>query len=106
VQLVQDDSSYFIIYQVLENNMGKKKKVGIGAAALLTIIAGIAGGDYAFDFSETNTWNQNQSTVINEGDVNLESGITCEKLKQLCKDQSNSIDPKIRKYCPMLDIMC
>lgn len=80
------------------------KKKGVGIMALIIPIITVVGvGDYYLDFSQTNTWNQN---TISGDTINLESGVTCEKLKIVCKDQSSSIDPNIRKYCPMLDIMC
>ena len=52
--------------------MNKKKTVGI-PVAIITIIAGVAGGSYAFDFSQTNTTIGDITTnIVNEAMSNQE----------------------------------
>lgn len=66
--------------------MVSKKQVGI-PVAIITVIAGIAGGSYAFDFSQTTT--DDHSTNINStetsisGDTNIYQDFKDEVIDQV-----------------------
>ena len=81
--------------------MATKKKVGIGAAALLTIIAGIAGGSYAIsidqsvDQSTNIDIRSNDTTTINEGDTIIDIGK--DTLKEVGKDLICEFEPDLEQ---------
>ncbi len=81
--------------------MATKKKVGIGAAALLTIIAGIAGGSYAIsidqsvDQSTNIDIRSNDTTTINEGDTIIDIGK--DTLKEVGKDMICEFEPDLEQ---------
>ena len=77
--------------------MSKKTKVGI-PIAVLTIIAGIAGGSYAFDFSTTT------STTISDDDTTITNlDIDVNVLKEICR--SGSIPEKYQGACDVLELL-
>jgi hypothetical protein len=78
--------------------MSKKTKVGI-PIAVLTIIAGIAGGTYAFDFS-TNTTSISGDTINNiANDLN----INVDDLRALCA--GDDIDEQYESACNVLRLI-
>jgi hypothetical protein len=77
-----------------------KKKVGIPIAALLTIIAGVAGGSYALDFS-TNIDNSttNNSSIINNFAKQL--GMPVDKFKEDC-NAGKFEGTNVQEYCDLI----
>jgi len=63
--------------------MGRKKKVGIGAAALLTIIAGIAGGTYAISIDQSVDQSINVDIDTNATTTNFFEGIGRDVVKDV-----------------------
>jgi len=77
--------------------MNRKTKVGI-PLAVLTIIAGIAGGSYAFDFSTTTT------TTISDDDITITNlDISIDALKQICRDVE--IPEQYQGACDILELL-
>ncbi len=62
--------------------MATKKKVGIGIAGLLTIVAGIAGGSYAFDFSSESNVDNSVDNSVTSGDTTITNTVTGEVIEK------------------------